>query len=287
MPPYTIPGEKQFLKKELAVYLLLSVILSWPVVLLIIAQLPSGFKPGDVEAIKNATGSTVMLYGLGPFFSTIIVTLIYKGKSGLKELFSKVVLWKVPLQWYGWALILPLIPQWIGLFLWAKFTNTELVLPTLTQYLSSWLQITLVATAYYITEEVGWRGFMLPRMLSMYPWVRSSLLLGVIWSIWHYPLWVTAWWSATGSLSHTSLMVLAFSVYTIGLTVIGTWIFKNTRESILLAMLLHASSNSNLDKIKEAAGDLPLQGSSFAIVQALTFSIMVVLLLFVIRNKNN
>jgi len=282
---YTISGEKQFLKRELVVFLFLSMIFSWPVVLLIMQQLPSDFKPGDVEAFKNAEGSIAMLYGLGPMLSAIIVTAFYRGKSGVKELFSKVFTWKVHLQWYLYALILPVLPQWIGLLLWAKLSGTELMLPTPTQYLSSWLQITLMATAYYITEEVGWRGFMLPRMLFLHAWIKSALVVGIIWSIWHYPLWITGWWSTTGSVSDTSLMVMAFSVYGIGLTVMATWIFKNTRGSTLLAMVLHASSNSNLNKMKEVTRDLTLQESSFAIVQAVTFSIAVVFLLAIIRNR--
>lgn len=283
MPAYTIPGKKQFLTKELTVFLVISMIISWPVVLLIIAQLPPGFKTGDIESFKNAAGSLTLLFGAGPMISAIIVTLIYRGKSGLKDLFSKVVTWKVSFRWYLWALILPVIPQWIGLFLWAQLTGTALVLPTVSGYLSSWLQIALISAAYYITEELGWRGFMLPRILSMHTWIKSALLIGIIWSIWHYPLWITSSWATTGSLTEVSLMVTASSVFAIATTIILTWIFKNTRGSILLAMLFHGSSQANLTKMYAAAGDSSLLGSSFSIVVAGCLSVMVILLLVVIR----
>src|SRR5687768_5492109 len=130
IPAYTIPGQKQFLTKELIVFLVISMVISWPVVLLILAQLPPGFKNGDIESFKNATGSLSLLYGTGPMISAIIVTLIYRGTSGLKDLFSKVVTWNVSVRWYVWALILPVIPQWIGLFLWSQLTGTALALPT-------------------------------------------------------------------------------------------------------------------------------------------------------------
>ena len=282
---YTIPGEKQFLTKELTVFLILSLIISWPVVLLIIAQLPPDFKTGDIESFKNAAEGLNMLYGTGPFISAIIVTLIYRGKSGLKELFSKVIMWKVPVRWYVWALILPVIPQWIGLFFWAQLTGTQLVFPTVSSYLSSWLQIAFISAAYYVTEELGWRGFMLPRLLSMHTWIKSSLLIGIIWSIWHYPIWITSTWATTGSLAEVSLMVIASTVFGTGLCVMLTWIFKNTRGSILLAMLLHGSSQANLTKMYAAAGDSSLQESSFIIVEAVSLSLAVVLLLVVIRNQ--
>jgi uncharacterized protein len=286
MPTYAIPDEKQFLTKELIVFLILSMIISWPVVLLIIAQLPPDFKTGDIESFKNAVGSLTLLFGTGPMISAIIVTLIYRGKSGLKDLFSKVVTWKVSLRWYLWALILPIIPQWIGLFLWAQLTGTELVLPTVSGYLSNWLQIALISAAYYITEELGWRGFMLPRILSIHTWIKSSLFVGIIWSIWHYPLWITSSWATTGSLTQVVLMITASSVFTIGLSVILTWIFKNTRGSILLALLLHGSSQANLTKMYAAAGDSSLLGSSFIIVEAVSLSIIVVLLVVVSPKSN-
>jgi membrane protease YdiL (CAAX protease family) len=250
-----------------------------------IAQLPPDFKTGDIESFTYAIGSLNMLYGLGPMISAIIVTLIYRSKSELKELFNKVITWKVSLQWYLWALILPIIPQWIGLLIWAQLTDTQLVLPTVSTYLSSWLQITLVGTAFYITEELGWRGFMLPRLLSMNKWIRATLLISIIWSLWHYPIWIFSTWSTTGSLTESSLMVASNTVIATGVSFILTWIFKNTRGSILLAMLLHGSSQANLTKMYTAAGDSSLHGSSFIIVQAVTFSITVVLLLFVTRNQ--
>jgi membrane protease YdiL (CAAX protease family) len=286
MPTYTVPGEKQFLTKELIVFLIISMIISWPVVLLIIAQLPPDFKTGDIESFKNAAGSLEMLYGTGPMISAIIVSLIYRGRSGLKKLLRKVVTWKVGVRWYLWALILPVIPQWIGLFLWAQLTDTELILPTITGYLSSWLQIALISAAYYITEELGWRGFMLPRILSMHTWISSSLLVGIIWSIWHYPLWITSSWATTGSLTQIVLTVAASTVFATGTTIMLTWIFKNTRGSILLVMLLHGSSQANMMKMYAAAGDSSLLGSSFKIVVAVSISVIVVLLLAVIRNQN-
>jgi uncharacterized protein len=286
MPPYTISGEKQFLTKELTVFLIPSIIVSWPVMLLVIAKLPADFDTGNIEAVKNAFGNLNMLFGTGPIISAIIVTLIYRGKSGLKDLFTKVITWKVSVRWYIWALVLPIIPQWIGLFLWARLTDTELILPTVTGYLSSWLQIALISAAYYMTEELGWRGFMLPRILSMHTWIKSSLLVGIIWSIWHYPLWIISSWATTGSLTEVSLMVTASSVFTIGVSIMLTWLFKNTRGSILLAMLLHGSSQANLTKMYVAAGDSSWQGSSFIIVEAVSLSIIVVLLVLVIRNQN-
>jgi uncharacterized protein len=286
MPAYTVPGKGEFLIRELKVFLILSMVVSWPVMILVIYRLPSDFKIGDIEAVRNAFGNLPLLFGCGPFISAIVVTLIYRDKSALKELFGKVITWNFSVQWYFWALILPVIPQWIGLFVWARLTDTDLILPTVTGYLSSWLQIALISTVYYITEELGWRGFMLPRVLSRHAWIKSSLIVGIIWSIWHFPFWITSSWATTGSLTAVSLIVTASSVFATGLSVILTWIFKNTRGSILLAMLVHGSSQANLTKMYTTAGDSSLLGSSFIIVEAISLSAIVVLLLVATSNRN-
>jgi len=283
MPANAMTEKNQFVTKELTLFVVLASVFSWPVVLLIIAQLPPDFKTGDIDSFTRAVGSINMLYGFGPMISAIIVTLMYKGKSGLKDLFTKVVTWRIPLQWYGYTLLLPVMSQWTGLFLWAQLTGTELQIPTLTEHLWSWLQITVIATAYYVTEEVGWRGFMLSRVLSIYPWIKSSLLVGIIWGIWHYPLWITSAWATTGSLREGSLIVAANTTIVVGISVIVTWIFKNSKESVLLAMLFHGANQAHLTKMYAAAGDSALHGSTFILVQAMTFSVMVVLVLLVIR----
>lgn len=284
---YTIPAEKKFLKKELTVFLILSMVISWPLILIVLGQISPDFETGNIEAVKNLFGSIPELFGFGPFISAIIVTLIYRGKSGLKELFKKVIEWRVPIRWYIWAIILPVIPQWLGLFLWGQLTTTEIILPSLTSYISSWLQIALISTVYYITEELGWRGFMLPRLLSMHKWIKSSLILGIIWSIWHYPLWFTSNWATSGSLQAAVLMVTASTILVIALSIMMTWIFKNSKGSILVAMLFHGSSQANRTHMYSAAGDLSWSGSSFILVEAATLSVMVLLLILVSRTQVN
>lgn len=280
---YTIAGENKFLKKELAVYVLLAVVLSWPVVLIIVGQLPVDFQSVDVRAVEAAAGSWPMLFGLGPFIAACITTLLYRGKSGLRDLFKKVITWRVGLIWYLLALVLPVIPQWIGLIVWKNQTQGVITIPSLTAYLSSWLQITVVATLYYISEELGWRGFMLPRLLSMQAWLKASLTLGVIWSIWHYPLWITSTWATTGSLLDTSLMVTANTFFATAISVVVTWIFKNTNGSILLAMLFHGSSQANLTKMYSMTGDVALLDASFTVTQAVTWVVFAILIVLVLR----
>jgi membrane protease YdiL (CAAX protease family) len=88
-------------------------------------------------------------------------------------------------------------------------------------------------------EELGWRGFALPRLQARYNALTSSLLLGVIWTIFHLPLFFTV----TGS-SQTDWSITSFLVSTIAMTVLYTWMFNNTRGSVFMAYLFHAAANT-------------------------------------------
>jgi uncharacterized protein len=88
-------------------------------------------------------------------------------------------------------------------------------------------------------EEPGWRGFALPRLQARYGALVGSLILGVLWSLWHLPLLLTpggATW--TGNLGLFVLLGLA-------LAILHSWVYNGTRASLLAVMLLHAAINTS------------------------------------------
>jgi membrane protease YdiL (CAAX protease family) len=88
-------------------------------------------------------------------------------------------------------------------------------------------------------EELAWRGFALPRLQGKYNALTSSIILGVIWGLFHLPLFFTV----TGS-SQADMSFVPFLVSTSILSVLFTWLFNNTRGSVLMAYLLHAATNT-------------------------------------------
>ncbi len=88
-----------------------------------------------------------------------------------------------------------------------------------------------------VGEELGWRGYALPRLLSRHGAIRASLILGVLWGLWHLPLMWTE-----GALPYQQpVWLLLLDI--LAKSIIFTWVFLNTRGSVLLAVLLHASTN--------------------------------------------
>jgi len=272
------PDQKSLLKKELIIFTILAALISWPLILLVVDEIMHGFPTGNRKALEELFGSIVPLYGTGPLISAVITTWVFRKSEGLKVLLKRIVEWRVSVRWYVLAVTLPLIPQWAALGVW-KLLGHDVELPPFSNFFFSWIQIALFSAAYYVTEELGWRGFMLPRFLSIHKWIPASLITGLIWSVWHYPLWIASTWATTGSIKEAMLMVIASSVFATGISVFVTRIFINTKGSVLFAMILHGSSQANLTKMYAAAGDTALMSSGFIMTQATVMLIAVGLFL--------
>jgi uncharacterized protein len=170
------------------------------------------------------------LFLLFPFLTGIFITAIADGKSGLKTFFSRMVRWRVGIQWYAIALLLPpvlrLVTVGLNLLTGASMSSS-LQIPAGPDLLADFLFPGFLLIA--LGEEPGFRGFALPRLLVGRSALSASLILGVLHSIWHIPLFIF------GSDSPMIIPII------IAGAVLNTWLFNKTNGSVLLAMLLHAS----------------------------------------------
>ena len=170
---------------------------------------------------------TFFLYG--PFVGGILVTAIADGRRGLKTYFSRIVRWRVGIQWYAVALLLPLVLRLaaFGLNIVSGATVTTGQVPPLADHLVGILFPSFFGLA--LAEEPGFRGFALPRLLEGRSALAASLILGVLHAVWHIPLFIF------GSDSPIIIPIV------ISGAIINTWVFNNTNGSVLTAMLLHTS----------------------------------------------
>jgi len=114
-----------------------------------------------------------------------------------------------------------------------------------------------------LSEEPGWRGFALPRLQARFSPLVSSLILGVIWAVWHAP-------AKFGGIEATSLSdTLVEWVLIVLVTIIFTWLFNRTKGSILVTALIHPAMNTT--------GSF-LNGSLGALLLLLVFTIFVIVL---------
>jgi membrane protease YdiL (CAAX protease family) len=176
----------------------------------------------------------------GPFLGALIVTSATEGRAGIRRWLQLIVLWRVGLRWYLLALVgLPVVQTLGTLAVPGNLASFEPMDPLalLGTYLVSFIWPALIIGGP-LGEEPGWRGFALPRLQRQYGPFVGTLILAPLWTFWHVPVWLTAW-TAAGMLNvYTFVLYLLFiSAWTF----IYTWIANNTRGSVLMAILVHAS----------------------------------------------
>lgn len=167
-------------------------------------------------------GTVPFLLGVaGPVTAAVLVTR-WTGGS-VRALLRPVLAWRAPVRWWLYALGLPALLFGLvslGLQLTGSPVDWALVLDRLPAYGAGFLFVLLLGGAM---EEPGWRGYGLPHLLETRSPVRATLLLGLVWGVWHVPIY--------GPAGFVVPMVLAFFY---------TYLWGRTR-SVLLCILLHAS----------------------------------------------
>jgi membrane protease YdiL (CAAX protease family) len=183
----------------------------------------------------NWTGS------FGPFFGAIVVAAALKGGAGVRDLLRPVLRWRFGPRWYFFVVIGIVLPFLAAIGIYAllgrsvSIGRTELAagLKTLPLY-----YVVILLIGGPLGEEIGWRGFALPRLLERRGMLGASLVVFAMWFAWHVPLfWLEGAAQKGSSIPVFALLVLASSV-------IFTWTYVGTGGSLLAVLLLHASINT-------------------------------------------
>jgi membrane protease YdiL (CAAX protease family) len=228
-----------------------------------------------------AEASRVIVPGLigAPTFPALLMTALSEGRAGIGRLLRRCVLWRVSLRWYLFVLIgFPVLLLLSFLLPSGAISATREPLPLLLlSYIPAFIVILLVGGP--LAEEPGWRGFALPRLEQRVGPLLGTLLLGMLWGLWHLPLFLfTPGYNGAGTgFVGIGLPFVSFVIGEVALAVIFTWVFNNTRGSVLLTMLLHASANTIIGTVfLTQRGYLSLY---------LTYSVVAVLLIVTTRGR--
>jgi membrane protease YdiL (CAAX protease family) len=177
----------------------------------------------------------------GPTLSAFIMTATTEGREGVRRLLGRLVLWRVGFRWYLFALIgVPLI-MLLGTMVYSMSLHNLGALggPSyLLGYLASFALVTVLGGP--LLEEIGWRGFALPRMERLQGPLLASVILGVMWALWHLPEFLVPSWAASSG-GGGIVGIAMFTLTAITFTIVISWVFNNTRASVLLAILVHSS----------------------------------------------
>ena len=195
-----------------------------------------GILPGDYTILF------ILKPFAGPTLAAIIMTIVTEGKIGLTRL--KQSLRQRSASWRWYLFILLGIPTLLLLGIIIQpgvITSFQGLTPTLLVTYPAYFFIVYFGVA--MPEEIGWRGFALPRMQPRYGPLWGTLFLGVLWAFWHLFFFLTPDHGG-GPGTSLSIVVTNFSIFflmVVEFAIITTWVFNHTGGSIFISNLVHAS----------------------------------------------
>ena len=205
------------------------------------------FAPSASSVLSGGGGSPVLLLQLlgnfGPSTAAIVLLALSGRRRELWGLLKRLRPHRASPLLYVLVLFLPfvtLLPGLLYAFLFADFSGLGLLLGGLLPALLTGLLISGPG------EELGWRGHALPRLQAVYGPLAASLLIGVVWGVWHLPIWL--WLSSSSGAA----FVAEFTLFVVGLSafsVVFTWVYNHTGASMWMVVLLHAAVTASYNSL--------------------------------------
>jgi membrane protease YdiL (CAAX protease family) len=183
------------------------------------------------------------LGGLGPLLAAITLTFLSNGKIGVITLLKRGTDFKFNKKWWIPLLLLTTSTAFLAYQLINILTPVPDII-NLPIELDTFIGALLILTIISVAEEFGWRGYALDRLQdklkkSNHTSLIASIILGMIWGIWHLPMFFTP----NEGKSHDLLNFPFFLVMTVLLSILFTWFYNNTNMSILSAIVFHTTVN--------------------------------------------
>jgi uncharacterized protein len=250
-------------KQPITWFYILAFTISW------FGWVPLALGSHGITPFDNPYFQILLIFpAVGPALAAIIVSATVHGNTGVRGLFKAFTQWHVGFIWYIIAVLGPAV-----LFFVAQLITRLFGLPvTHSEQLGISFFLTVLVSSLVANpwEEMGWRGFALPRLQKQYNALLASFIVGLLWGLWHLPLffWVGG--------SMTEYPFIPWFIGLIANTFLFTWLYNSTKGSLLLVALFHIALNM--------AGAL-IPGVS-AIASAIVTSIAATLVIVLFGQRN-
>ena len=217
---------------------------------------------------QTPLGALLLYLGtFAPSLSALWLTAQFEGRAGVLALLGRIGRWDVGWQYYLFAIsyiavikLTAALIHRVAAGAWPRF-GTE-----------AWYVMVgaiMISTPVQSGEEVGWRGYALPRLAARFGWAWASILLGLIWAFWHLPQFFIPEADTYGQ------SFLIFVLQVTAMSVAMAWLYIRTNGSLLLTMLMHAAVNNTKDIVPST---VPGATNSFGLSASLVAWITVTLL---------
>jgi hypothetical protein len=251
--------------------------ISWGGILLVVGG--PGAIPATEERVQTLMPFVLVAWFAGPSVAGIVLTGLAHGREGFRDLFARMGRWRVDARWYGLALLTgPFLVT--AILLGLSLASPEFLPRILTT--GDKVALLLFGIGWGLVgggllEELGWTGFAVPTLLRQrHGILGTGLIVGLLWGALHY---LIAFWVISGTTPGALslgifLPALVFYVGSLpAYRVLMVWVYDRSGESLLLAMLMHASLSASM---------LILEPLGIAVVLSLTFGLVLAAALWVV-----
>jgi membrane protease YdiL (CAAX protease family) len=204
-----------------------------------LAPIIAGVVPSDSMFLLIAAFSASL--------AGVILVAIVSGKGGLREMFRRLLIWRVGIGWWVFALF-AVAPMYLGgMVLGYLLIGSSLDLshvPPLYMFIPAFIMKFFLDAG--LGEELGWRGFLLPRLQARYNALVASIIVGIVWGLWHLPfflidLGLPPYYELAQAYGVVPALLGYLVFFMIPWSILFTWLYNNTKGSLLLAFVFHSS----------------------------------------------
>ena len=237
--------------------------------------LPAVLATRDSLSVVVPNLAWVVIGAHGPLFAAGILTYRAGGWQAVRQLIRSGFRLRMSIAWWLIILLLPVLLSGAAVWLNVVLNGYR---PDTTLWSQPWMIPLTFLFLFFLggsfQEEIGWRGYALPRLIHMWNPLIASLFLGVIWGVWHLPLFF---------ISGVSQSFMPFSIFlllTIAFSIFFTWFYLKTDRNLFSALLFHTAINTSLSvfpPVEQRAGGNQMAFTYLMVAYVLASLVVVVL----------
>ena len=214
--------------------------LTWPIEVGLAAQ-SRGLLPFQIPPVL------ALFVGFGFVAAAVIMSALVDGAAGIVALLRRLLIWRVGWVWYVVALLGPAVTYLLGIAIHVLLggPSPDFLQPFVRQLVPPTYSLAFAGLVFFVFqlvangEEFGWRGYAFPKLQDRHSALVASLIVGVVWALWHVPKYLTAG-------DPHDLPFWFFALNMLASAILYTWVFNRTAGSLLLVLLLHAAVNTGI-----------------------------------------
>lgn len=199
-----------------------------------------GYAAAQAKTPYPVPSAILMIFsGFGPSLAGVAAVAFFSRGAGLRTWLTRALNWRVGWHWLALAFLMPPCVMLLALALHAALGGTVPPSPAaghIPLAIANFGLVFLIGGP--LGEEFGWRGYAMPALTSKMGWRAASLIIGVIWGLWHLP------WFFTADTAQSQMQFAPFMLNIIAGSILFSWLFRKSKGSVIPALLAHTSLNA-------------------------------------------